>query len=546
MGLHARWVTIRIALVACVAGLAIAAVALLSSPSPAAASGNQVAIFQDDPQMLTSPALTARTLQILRSLGVGVIRVTVLWQSIAPNPTSTTRPAFDATDPGAYPAANWGIYDEVVKDAQQDGIQVDFVLTGAVRIGGPAWAGGPGAPSSLSQFGAQPGLWKPSATEYGEWVHALGTRYSGSYTPQGASAPLPRVSFWELWNEPNWGLQLTPQTQSGGLGQVAPVVYRQLVNSGFSALQNTGHGQDTILIGNLAPMGNNNPGLIGFTRPLNFVQTLYCVNSSYKRLQGSAASAAGCPSSSAQFSAQNPALFSRAVQFGIHLYPYGSGTASDPENVGIMSVSRLITALAKVQGVYGSGKKFALYNNEYGLITSPPAGHPYPSTTTAAREINQAEYTTYRNSRVAATSQYLLQDTPAKVSGFFTGLLFSNGRPKATFYAYRMPIWLPVTQTRRGGTLEVWGCVRPATFARRDTGQPQTAWIQYRPGSGQFRTIQAVRINNGRGYIDVRVRFPGSGQVRLAWRYPSGDNSLRDPIDSSQWIYSTVWNIKLT
>jgi hypothetical protein len=188
-----------------------------------------------------------------------------------------------------------------------------------------------------------------------------------------------------------------------------------------------------------------------------------------------------------------------------------------------------------------------MYNTEFGYITSPPARPgTYPSPYTTAKLLNSEEYVTYRNPRVASTDQYLLQDTPLSVSGFFTGLLLQSGRPQPTFSAYRMPVWLPVTATRRGRTLEVWGCVRPAPLARADTGQPQTVAIQYSAsGSGQFSTIQNVTISNPRGYFDVRVGFPASGQVRLAWQYPAGDSTLQDPADPSQSIYSRTTNITI-
>ena len=59
---------------------------------------------------------------------------------------------------------------------------------------------------------------------------------------------------------------------------------------------------------------------------------------------------------------------------------------------------------------------------------------------------------------------------------------------------------------------------------------------------------------NPYGYFDVHVKFPGSGYVRLAWKYPSGDAGLTDFIASvpgepaalsSSQVYSRVTHIKL-
>jgi hypothetical protein len=109
-----------------------------------------------------------------------------------------------------------------------------------------------------------------------------------------------------------------------------------------------------------------------------------------------------------------------------------------------------------------------------------------------------------------------------------------------------MPVWLPFTSTRRGRTLEVWGAARPAPFAQRATGRAQFAYIQLNRGGG-FRTVKSVRITNGRGYFDVGVRFPGSGQVRIAWQYPSNASSLAAPglASPGQFIYSRTTNISI-
>ena len=47
-------------------------------------------------------------MQELRHLGVGMVRVNVRWSLIAPDPTSRTRPNFNASDPNAYPARRLG------------------------------------------------------------------------------------------------------------------------------------------------------------------------------------------------------------------------------------------------------------------------------------------------------------------------------------------------------------------------------------------------------------------------------------------------------
>jgi hypothetical protein len=120
---------------------------------------------------------------------------------------------------------------------------------------------------------------------------------------------------------------------------------------------------------------------------------------------------------------------------------------------------------------------------------------------------------------VQTSSQYLLRDQPLGYGALFTtyasGLEFLNGKPKPSFAAYRLPIWMPSVRARHGRALEVWGCVRPAKRYSRSTAGPVRIQLN-------GRTIRSVKITNPNGYFDVRVTFPGSGNVRLAWTYPHG------------------------
>jgi hypothetical protein len=510
-------------------------VAGLGSAAPAGASTRQLAMLEEDVGLLADPATTMHT---LRSLGVGVVRLSIHWDRIAPAPLSRRRPRrFDAADPAAYPPRNWAPYDQIARDARADGIRLDYLVTGSA----PLWATGPGASRTTRQ-------WRPSAREYGRFVQAIATRYSGAYRPRGERTPLPRATFWELWNEPNFGQDLAPQATHDSAVSSSPGMYRALVAAAWAALQRAGHGRDTILIGGLSPRGFNAPrtrrwpqGLPGYfstTKPLQFTRTLYCVDSRYRPLRGRAASAVGCPTTatgSRRFRAQNPALFA-ASGFGIHPYPINlppnRADSRDPDYVEFSEIPRLAAALDRLQRTYGSRPRLPVYNTEYGYITRPPRARPFVSPATAAAFDNWAEYLSWRNRRVATTMQYLLRDpNPTshvpEYGGFASGLTFFDGRAKPAYDAYRMPLFLPRTSSRRGRALEVWGCVRPAPYASADTGAVQSVQIQLGAGSrGPFRTIDTVPISSPRGYFDVRIAFPSSGVVRLAWTYPPADPKL--------------------
>jgi hypothetical protein len=475
-------------------------------------------MFEADGQLLSDPLGTLAT---LRSLGVDVVKVYVPWGALAPDPTSSSPPAgFDAANPAAYAATLWAPYDAIVRDAAAREIGVDLALGGPP----PDWAAGASAPHFHGQLVAQ---WRPSDTAFNAFVRAVGTRYSGHYVPPGQSTPLPRVAMWSIWNEPNYGPNLAPQAIDHWQIPVSPSLYRGLLNAAWKGLSATGHRYDTILIGELAPRGVQSvDGMV----PLRFVRALYCLGQNLKPLRGAFATARGCPPTATgpdSFRAGNPALF-EASGFSDHPYPNGQVqpdvvTPDEPDYADFAALPKLIETLDKAQRAYGSNRRFPIWSTEFGYKTNPPLALE-ASPTVAAGLINWSEYLSWRNPRISSYDQFLLIDPP-KSSGseFDTGLEFADGRPKALYSAYRMPLWLPVTRFSAGQEIEVWGCVRPARYARVDTGAVQRVQIQLRPaGATRFDTIATVRLSDPYGYFDVHERFPSSGIVRLAWRYPHG------------------------
>ena len=475
----------------------------------------------------------------MHELGVNRVRVSLTWSQIAPKATSPTPPrGFDATNPAAYPRKGWAPFDRIMRDIVAHHLEVDMVLAPPP----PRWAEGRGAPQP-----AEHPYWDPNAREFEQFVQAAGTRYSGHYTPPGQSKPLPRVAFWSLWNEPNNGVQLAPQTLNGPKLEVSPLHYRALAGAAWTALHKTGHGHDTTLIGELAPEGSTvagAPGNFAVMAPLRFLRALYCVGSDYKPLRGTTATARGCPATAAgtaRFAAENPALF-HATAYADHPYPYGLPpnvkTPNEPDYAELAGVPKLLHVLDTLQHVYGSHKRFDVYSTEFGYQTSPPGTQSgLVSPTKAARWLNWSEYITWRQPRLVSYNQYLLEDPPpiAKkpYTRFASGLDTYAGVPKPAFDAFRMPIWMPVTSTGHGGRLEVWGCARPAKTVAMSRRAP--VQIQWRPRSGgAFRTVARVPVRTRFGYFDVIERVPGSGSVRLRWSYPHG------PVIFSRTVAVTV------
>jgi hypothetical protein len=522
----------------------LAALALATLPATAQASGAQEAWMQEDPGMLANPA---GTLQAMRNLGVDRVRLSVRWSEIAPAPNSYRAPKhFDASNPDAYPAKNWAPFDNAVTIANQDGVELNFDLLG----GAPLWATGPNPPK-----GGRYPVWEPNATDYGQFVQAVATRYSGNYDPNthsvrpGNPADLPRVSFWSVWNEPDYGPSLSPQGRPGDLTvPYSPLLYRRLIDAAWTALHRTGHGADAFIWGELAPRGKNYWGVFSGMKPVTFIRNLYCVDAHYHELRGRAAALRGCPTTaagSARFRAENPALFTAS---GVSDHPYSRyfppnvEEDNSPLYTSLADIGNLEGALDAANRAYGSSEKFPIYNTEYGYITSPPKISPDPksnppetyiSPATAAVYLNQAEYISWKNPRIKSFMQYLLQDPLPRTKatdygGYASGLETYSGQPKATYYAWRLPIYLPVTTTQLGDSLELWGAIRPAHYVMlNEPNEPVTATVQFEPtGASGFSTIAIIPVSNPQGYFDTRVAFAGSGTVRLMWTYPSDDMML--------------------
>ena len=524
---RALGVGILLGLVGAVAiALAVGGCAGKSSQTPAQAPPRThplETIFEAQAELFANPG---GTLDELKRLGVDRVKVFMPWNELVPDPLSHTRPRFDAASPAAYPPAGWAPYDAIIREAAARGIGMDLALEAPA----PLWATAPGVPPGTSSGFL--GAWEPSAKQFGLFVHAVAERYSGHYTPAGAASHLPRVDFWSIWNEPNYGQQLAPQAVDRSTIEVSPALYRRLLDAAWSALQATGHGRDTVVIGEIAPRGQtvgNQPGNFSGMVPLRFIRALYCVDGSLHPLSGTAATERSCPSTSegsAAFPREHPGLF-QAGGFGFHPYPQGFApnvrTPDEPDYADLPQLKELQQTLDGSMAAYGSHNHFLLYDTEFGYQTNPPeatisrAVHPGQ----AAAWANLAEWMSWRDPRVVSWDQYLLADPQTGASSFDTGLEFYGGKHKALYDAFRLPVYLPSESGTKDHALEVWGCVRPVHFVLMRPHAPQTAQVQFKPATGgPFKTIARVPLTDPYGYFDTHVTFPGSGLVRISWSYP--------------------------
>jgi hypothetical protein len=554
-----------------IAAAVVASLVAIVAPTAARADTSQESLFQDDNHLVyASTSTVSHVLGVLASLGVDRIRVTVKWSAVAPDPLSSVYPSkFVATDPNSYPAASWAPYDRILELAEAHAIGVDFNVTAP----GPMWAMKHGAPKAR-----EADHYAPNVQEWSQFVYAVGVRYSGTFVPSGttvskpapgggltlpiqlpipvpglgsttnpaaattttdsaAQTPIPRVHYWEIWNEPQVDGWLAPQWRkvAGHSVPNSPRLYRQYLDGAYGSLFATGHttARDTILIGSTSPEGFPTPtAFYPEIAPMVFLRGLYCVDGLYHRLRGTAATALGCPTtgSRAAFVKAHPGLFS-ATGFAHHPYFFDLAPNIVSDNVGfvpIANLSRLEGGLDRVYRLYGVHRQIPLYLTEYGYQTKPPDPYQIVSPAQQAAYLNEADYMAYRDPRVRSVAQFLLYDdlpdtkyAPSDVNywdTFQTGLLFASGTRKPAYQAYRLPIWVPSPTFRSGGLVTVWGQLRPAR-----SGTAETARIQWSPGRGRFRTITSVALSRAvkRHYFAAAVRPPGTGLLRFSWASPS-------------------------
>ncbi len=506
--------------------LAVLVALALAAPGAALASGQQAMILQDDAKLIyASPQSVGQTLQMLKNMGIDRVRVSVVWQLLAPHAGSSKKPKFDATNPNAYPRGVWARYDFLDRVATQDGLQVYFQPTAPA----PTWATPPRKLAQGYRFSHD-----PNAADYGQFVQAVAKRYSGSFVApdiNGHASVLPAVRYWGIWNEPNIGGWMTPQwntLKSGKKVEASPAIYRGMVDAAWKGLVATGHRHDTIMIGETAAYGASHKGYGASMDPLTFVRAFYCLNGSYRPLRGTAATQVGCPRSGSRggFVRANPALFD-AAGWAHHPYDFDHPPdyrRPDPNSATLSGISRIEKALDRSASAYHQPTGKPIDITEWGVQSRIPSPFVTFSQAQQAEFINEGEYMAWANPRVPAFSQFLLVDNAPNTNDpkgskaywatFQSGLLFyPSDQPKPAYYAFELPLWLPHPQ--HGSNVSVWGQIRPPSS--------RTAILQFKPvGSSDWSTVATVSGSGAEGFFTTNVSLPSAGGLRISWTGPGG------------------------
>jgi hypothetical protein len=163
---------------------AATAVGALAVPATGVAG---VAAIQDD-VLTTAPLDSIPTrIDMVKQTKAKVTRIDILWSKVAPtqpaNPTNPNDPAYDWTR----------------LDAIFTGLTAANITPIVSTYSTPDWA--VQGRNTAHETAYNPNA--PRPTQFAEFMQAVATRYNGFFIPPGATAPLPRVRHFEIWNEPN-------------------------------------------------------------------------------------------------------------------------------------------------------------------------------------------------------------------------------------------------------------------------------------------------------------------------------------------------------
>src|SRR3954452_10376000 len=408
----------------------LTAIVVALSAGPAwAAHGAELSMMDDQALLGASQAKVDSVLARMQALGADRLRVSAFWSDIAPAPTSTTKPAGFKAANFDDPGYDWADLDRVVASAVAHGMHVLVSISTPM----PYWAS---VKPSLKND-----VWEPRRDEFAQFAYAVALRYRAS------------VDQFAILNEPNQGAWLQPQSLRGQL--VAPHVYRGLVQAGYPAVK-TAAPDATVLVGELAASGRDDPGVTRPIRPLRFLRALGCRDGRFRAVRSGRCK--GFKAVPLDALGHHPyALFQSPFQRSHYRDDAAVGDWRRLEQ----TLDRLVSKRALTPGRRG---KLPIYYTEFGYQTDPPdpfAGIPLSR---QSRWLQDTAYAVWRTPRVLGLNQFRLTDGRIRGKGplafreFQSGLFFANGKRKPAAATFPNPI---VVRPSGRSRLLVWGQVRP-------------------------------------------------------------------------------------
>jgi hypothetical protein len=398
----------------------------------------------------------ATAFSLARSAGASYIRLIVPWLQIAP---ATPPPDFVPTDPES-PYYSWAWLDGSVTAIEANGMTPILDITTA-----PDWA--------LARQGHGRTAGAPRASALGDFAQAVALRYDGSHGE-------PPVHVFQVWNEPNLSLDLSPVN--------AASVYRGMVNAVATAV----HGVDPanlVVAGGLDPFENLASDFVS-QAPLAFMRSFLCLSKG----------------------AHPHATCSTKVQFDVwahHPYTFGGpfGHATRPDDVSLGDLPRMRALLRTAERLHRivSSHSVQFWVTEFGWDTNPPRKHGVPLGLDA-RWTAESLYQMW-HSGVSLATWFLLQDQPSP-SPYQSGLFFHSRSLGARAKPMRTAFRFPFVAYLGKGTVRIWG--------RDATSTKQLVTVQRRQGArGGWRAVARIRTNRyGIFAATLRLKAAASDWLR--------------------------------
>lgn len=424
-------------------------------------------------------AATALNVDRAKRGGGNLIRQNLYWYRVA-----AEEPA-EPADPDD-PAYDFAAIDNTVREADAAELETFFTILGA-----PTWAEGPRRPSTKLY---RAGTWRPQPGPARDFGAALARRYSGSHPdPERPGQTLPRVRFYEIWNEPNRSNYLAPQWQDGE--HTGPQIYRRLLNGFYAGIKGAQPGA-RVITGGAAPYGSS--GLTstsdqqaGESTPLGFYRGLFCLRARLGLRRDDV-----CPSG------EGRPHFDILGHHPINTRGGPRQSAARYDEITTADLDRLqrLLATARRYGTIADAERpRQLWATEIWWETDPPDSNRGVPAATQARWMADSLYQVWRQGGDAAVFLQVT-DTPPDpddrpFATYQTGIFGYRGvaKPAAEALAF------PCVADERGDELILWAIPPIDGPLRFELREGDGSWKLAAMANGQAGAPKQVRVSGQRG-----------------------------------------------
>ena len=393
-----------------------------------------------DPWLFNSSQTRAAFVKT-RSAGASYVRLSLNWNAVAPS----ERPAgFVATDPKS-PGYTWRNADAAVSQAVAEGLTPILDVSGT-----PHWA------YARARQGVNAGT--PKASALGDFATALAKHYDGS------TSGAPAAHVFQVWNEPNVSIYMSPVKGS---------TYRGMVNAVADAVHAVDP-KNVVIAGDLDPFGHKKSKKQKWysVAPLTFMRSVLCLSKGKHPHRT-------CKST-ARFDAwsHHPYTFNG---------PFGHAKNPNDISLGDLPKMRAVLRAGVKHHTVRSAHPVKFWVTEFSWDTKPPRRHAAPMGL-ASRWTEEALYQMWR-SGVSLVTWFGLQDRGGK-GPYQSGLyLHSQSLDRARAKPVRTAFRFPFVAYLNGRHVSVWG--------RDATSTKELVTVQRRHGQhGSWRTVAKIRSNS--------------------------------------------------